>query len=512
MSRETIAPWRAALRSMRPDERADLLRSELLKRGLARRSAGQFDRYRDDLPGFSRDILGVDPWDAQAEVMSAVTSHRHVLVRSGQKIGKSKGAACVALGWVATRKRGMVVLTSGNSQQVRTILWRELRKVYEEAGCARTIGGTLHKQPQSGLEFDDGRLIVGLTADDAERIAGYSGDELLFIIDEASGFDDELHEAIEGNLGGGGHELALGNPTRTTGWFAQGFKSAMYRRIHIDSRESPNVKARRKIVPGLATHEYVEEMRAKYGEDHPVFQVRVAGNFPKSGALVVISLESVERALARYEGGLIDGERVPAARLDVTQPLHLGIDVARFGDDDSVIQGRRGKVAIPSRAVHGFDVVQVAGAAVEYVDQHRAYASERAIVKIDGNGVGAGVVDLLRQRDDMQVVDVNAGSSATDESCVRMRDQLWWAVREWLADGAALPPDLERDEELQAPTYSFDARQRIQVESKDSIKKRLKRSPDRADALALAVLEVPAGDVEIETGATRQTASLRNFW
>lgn len=520
MRPDRIAPWRAALHSLRPSEREEAIRAELLRRAVAKREASRFDRYRDDPVGFARDVLGVELWSRQAEIAIAVSKHRHVYVRSGQKVGKSIVAACVALWWITTRRTGSVVMTSGNSAQVKRILWRDLKKIYRAANCQRSVGGDLNETPEGGLIFADGRMVIGLTAKDAERIAGFSGDELLIIIDESSGFADDLHEAIEGNLGGGGHELALGNPTKPIGWFIAGFKRTSANHcIHIDSRESPNVVAGRKVVPGLALPEFIEEMLAKYGEGHPVFEVRVGGNPPKVGDLVVIPLAMLEAATTRWSGGTIDGVAVEVAKPNTYEPLVLGVDVARFGSDESAIQGRRGKYAYPCRTVHGFDTVQVAGLVIEYIRQHRRDPSEKPIVNVDGNGVGAGVVDLLRLSPEIErVVDVNAGSSATDETCVRMRDQLWWATRTWISEGGCLPPDEERDEELLAPTYRFDARQRIQVEGKDEIRKRLKRSPDRADALALCVLEsLPivslVGKSESGRGASHPLAGMgRSAW
>lgn len=507
---ERVAPWRAALRSMQPEERARVLRAELLQRHAARKGGAAFEGFRHDPVGFSREVLGVAPWSRQAEVMQAVDVHRHVYVRSGQKTGKSTAAACVALWWVTTRPRGTVVMTSSNAQQVKAILWRELRRIYQDAGCSRTIGGLLHKDPATGFDMGDGRAIYGLTADDAERIAGYSGDELLFIIDESSGFDDDLHEAIEGNLGGGGHELAMGNPTRATGWFIKGFKSAVNKRIHIDSRESPNVVEGRKVVPGLATKEFVEELIAKYGIDHPVVQVRICGDPPDQGERSVVPLSAWTAAKARWialvgaarddatiQARLRDAARSAEAEMARTKTktatpwtsrLHIGVDVARFGDDDSAIAPRRGDFVYPLGVVHGFDTVAVAGLALQRARALRSEHNERPVINVDVDGLGAGVADQLRRHSDVEVQDVSSASSASqkDEYHAR-RDEGWWGLREWLQAGGMVPPDDELEEEALAPVYGFDAQNRIHVEKKDAIKKRLGRSPDRADALWLSI-------------------------
>ena len=434
-------------------------------------------------------MLDIDPWSRQAEFFAAVARHHRVAVRSGHKIGKSTGFACLALWWVATRPRARVILTSAGDNQIATILWPELRRLHARA--AEALGGTVALDPRTGLRFDDGRVVIGFSTDRPETAAGQSGDELLYLVDEASGIDERIMEAIEGNLAGGGRVALCGNPTQTSGTFYDAFttKREFWHPVHISSEETPNASGIGEPIPGLATREYVEEKRRQWGEDSPLYAVRVRGDFPTQASNSVVGLELIEAARKRYPD-------VPD-----TGPLEIGVDVARFGDDDSVIQPRRGKRAPVPRVIHGQDTVQVAGAVVQVAQELRR-PGERVRVKVDVIGVGAGVADTLRQHQWLDVVDVNVAESATatddGPGYALLRDQLWFAVRDWLRDGGAFAPDEQLEAELVAPVYSFDTRGRIKVESKDSMKKRLKRSPDRADALALAVHE-PI--VEVSTAA-----------
>jgi hypothetical protein len=158
------------------------------------------------------------------------------------------------------------VLTAPTFHQVKDILWRELRFWYPRVQ-AELGGEELPKDPATGLHLPGGAEIVGISTKAPENLAGISGANLLFIVDEASGFPDELYEVIKGNSAGGAKIVAISNPTRTVGWFYQGFRRGTYdlrpandngipshrwRLLHISSEETPNVLANAELVPGLA--------------------------------------------------------------------------------------------------------------------------------------------------------------------------------------------------------------------------------------------------------------------
>lgn len=433
-------------------------------------------------------------WSAQAAIARDLVTARRVAVRSGHKVGKTLGVAALALWWIMTRERGNAILTSAGDAQVKTQIWKEVRKIWRASGGDDRFKPRLPlpETPSTGLRLDDVRSVYGFTTRDAERIAGHSGDQLLFCVDEASGFPTELFEAVIGNLAGGGAVLATGNPTQTSGWFFDAFfsKRRLWSLHHVDSRTTPNAAGGTPI-PGLATAQYVREMIDEYGggdvaraEEHPVFAVRVAGNFPTAGSRAVVPMGALERA----QSGWPDAKPLPAV-------LELGVDVARFGEDDSVIKPRRGLYAFPSIVVHGYDTIEVAGAVFEAIALHEHLGEARKpIVKIDASGgYGGGVIDHLMRSGRCIVVPVGAGegsdvvNSTGGKRFVNRRAELWWAIREWIDSGGVLPREPDLEGELLSVTYDYDVKLRIKVESKDDIKKRLGRSPDRADALALAV-------------------------
>jgi phage terminase large subunit len=448
----------------------------------------------DDPVVFAETNLGLRPWSKQAEVMRAIAVHKRVAVRSGHKIGKSTLASAVALWWGATKPRGRVVMTAPTARQVEIILWKEVRRLYREAKIP--IGGDIHESPGSGLVFPDGREVLGFSTNEPERMAGISGPNVLFIVDEGSGVEQAIFEAIEGNRAGGASLLMLGNPTQTSGEFFEAFtsKRQFWVPFHVSSEETPNAVEGRDVVPGLATREWIEEKRAEWGEDSPLFQVRVRGNFPTQVENAVVGLALIENAVRDHR---------PPESADGR--LCIGVDVARYGDDETAIQPVRGLFAYPVKTLRSMDGVEVAEATIQVVRALRVDTNERPVVKVDVIGVGASAYDHLKHfySSEIELHAVNVAESATDETCFRLRDQLWFAIAVWLKEGGKLPRDERRDAELVAARYKIEVRGRRQVESKDELKKRLGgKSPDRADALGLALFtpalvewrEIPADE------------------
>jgi phage terminase large subunit len=439
--------------------------------------------YRADPVAFATQVLGVVPWSRQEEILQAVSEYARVAVRSGHKVSKSNSAAILALWWAYCNPNSRVVITAPTGRQVRAVVWRELGKIY---GRARDqLGGRWNASPEKGLKLDNGSEIVGFSTDEPERIAGWSGPSMLFIVDEASGVDEAIYEAIEGNRAGGNAHLVLfGNPTRTSGTFYEAFTSALGRwhTLHISSEEAAAYQTDVRRVPGLASPEWIAEKRAEWFPGSR-WDVRVCGDFPKSGDDAVLSLGLVEAALARWADTADEGALV------------IGVDVARFGDDETVIQPVRGKKALLPVVLNSLDGPNVAGHVLDAVRQLRR-GGERPIIHVDVIGYGASVYDCLARLEEVRAVAVNVGQAASPAQdgrpdCTLLRDQLWFGLQQWLRDGGALPPDGKLQAELVAARYGFMATGAVRVEAKDKIKQRLKRSPDRADALALAVYAPP---------------------
>lgn len=180
--------------------------------------------------------------------------------------------------------------------------------------------------------------------------------------------------------------------------------------------------------------------------------------------------------------GLITGAYGKTLHPDVYRkaPIVIGVDVARFGDDKSVIYVRQGLATLEIRKFAQIDLHQFSETVMAFMTKHKPDA-----VFVDDVGLGAGVLDMVRARN-FDVMGVNGGSRPRDESMfVNKRAEIWWAIKEWLEAGASIPEDPELREELAAPTYTYDPANRIKLEKKEDMKKRGLRSPDIADALAL---------------------------
>lgn len=436
---------------------------------------GRFARYKNDPLGFAHDVLRLAVWSGNEQILTAVDEHDRVAIRAGRKVSKSNSLSALALWWMLARQ-GRVVMTSSSFAQVKRILWFELTALN-----ARTnLNLEMPLDPATGVWLGLAG-IVGMSTDKRENMQGYSGPDVLYLADEASGITDEILEAIEGNCAGGGKIVLAGNPTRTSGRYFDVFHNpGKWHTIHLSSEATPNVIEGEMVIPGLATREWIEDMREQWGVDSPLYQVHVLGNFPTQSENAVIGLGLVEAARRRYP------DRLPP-------PTVFGVDVARFGDDDTVIQPVSGYLAHPAIPLSSMDGPTVAGRVMDTVER---MAHGPVTVNVDVIGVGASVYDHLKHSErarglQITTVEVNVAEKATADGYSKLRDQLWFAVRDWLRDGGALPEDSRLEAELVAPIYGFDTQGRAKVESKDDIKKRLGRSPDRADALALAVYRAP---------------------
>lgn len=440
-------------------------------------------------------------WTRMAQMLEALTEYTRVAVRAGRKVSKTYTAAIIALWWALTRPKGRVILTGPGYRTVQTELWRDIREIHRSASQRLELP-RCSPSAEHGIQWDDGREIRGFTADKPEAASGTSGFEQLYIVDEASGVSTTVLDTIMGNLFGGGSILLLSNPTQPDGFFADVFDRADKRTkwlpLTISALESPNVVERRIVVPGLATLEAVQEAAQSWGEDSDLYRVHVLGQFPGQGVNSINGL-----ALLMEAEELFDEPDEPGHH-----PVNIGVDVAREGDDDSVVVVRLGKRILPfehgdcNGVVHGQRTTAVAGLALYLARKYHHPGMPAPRIMVDDTGVGGGVTDILLQAEDVTVVPVNASRVADDEEhYTDLRTQLWYAGRDFLRSGGKLPHDPQLKADLSSCHYGFDARGRFVAESKRNLKKRLGRSPDRADAFNLACYAGNAGtdirDLEI---------------
>ena len=486
---------------------------------------------------FASKVLRVRLWDKQEEVLRALPRHRRVAVKAGNGLGKGFSAAVAVLWFLHTHDPAIVLSTAPTFRQVRYILWRQIHTLYRRA--PDVLQGKLL---DTRWELGDDRYAMGISADTADQFQGFHSPNVLIVVDEAEGVSDSIYEAIEAVMTSEGSRLLLiGNPTTVSGMFRRAFheERSLYHCITISALESPNVKARRVVFPGLTTARWVDERKQIWGENNPLFRARVLGEFPDQADNTLIRLSDVEAAAERWKalpppdrktqaalpspaqpgeaGGhpqpaepgeaashaqpalpeLVEGrpagEIVPAGPTSYA-PAHpegasappgdvvLAVDVARYGSDHSVILRRRGLHVEEIRTFSGMDTMELAGWVAAAIREFQPVQT-----CIDEIGVGAGVVDRLREQG-FGVRGVNvAHASRQKDIFANLRAEGYWRLRELFAAGdLSIPPDQQLMGELAALQYSFDSQGRLLMEPKDELRKRGLPSPDRADALMLA--------------------------
>lgn len=428
---------------------------------------------------FAKEVLGANPTEQQWEASRALVAKRRVSIRSGHGTGKSTFMAWCVLWFLSCYFPAKVPATAPTSHQLEDVLWSEIAKWHRVMRERMPSLG-------EGFEWSNGAyrlkskpsesFAVARTSrpERPEALQGFHSENILFLIDEASGVADNVFEVAEGALSTDGAFVVMAaNPTRQSGYFFDSHHKmrAAWAPLHWNGEDSPRV-----------SREYIANMRKKYGERSPVYKVRVKGEFV-AAADGVISLELCEAAKVR------EVAVTPSAR------TIWGVDVARFGDDSSALAKRRGNHQLePVKEWWGKDTMQTAG--LVKAEWDATPEKQRPIaINVDVIGIGAGVVDRLKEMGlpvvGINVAETEAVNDKQERQFHRLRDELWWKGREWLeAKDCKLCDDDETIAELTTPTYSLMSNGLIKVEGKDELKARGVKSPDRADAWLLTFADL----------------------
>ncbi|MDQ7794137.1 MAG: hypothetical protein RDU89_06955 [bacterium] len=448
------------------------------------------ERARRDPAWWVREVLGVRLWSRQVEILEAVRDHDEAAVASCHGAGKSFVAADVVLWFLCAHRPAIVITTAPTDRQVKGILWKEIRLAHQRA--TYPLGGRPLTQE---LRFADDWWAWGFTAPDYDpnRFQGYHEAHVLVVVDEAAGVSEEIYEAIDGILSGEHCRLLMiGNATDPTGRFGRSWRTPGVKTIRISAYDTPNFTTygiteadiaagtwEQKITgplpyPKLVTPAWVAKRYRRWGPTSPMYLARVLGQFPEAGANTLIPLSWVEAAQRR--------------QLEPGNPNVLGVDVARYGDAETVICHRRGPVFRIYLVATRENTVQTSGRVAVALRETGA-----AQAQVDEVGVGAGVVDNLEAAR-KPVMGLNAGAAPRDrERFANARAEWYWGLRERFETGDIDldPADEELAAQLSSLRYRYTARGQIEIESKDEMKKRGLASPDRADAVMLASAEQP---------------------
>ncbi len=399
-----------------------------------------------------------------------LTESLRIAIGSGHGVGKSAESSWLVHWGNSCFKCPRIVVTANTQTQLDTKTWREVAKWQKAALNGHWFQWTATKYYLKGQQDDWYAAAIPWNEQKPEAFAGtHAAHSLtLYLFDESSAIPDPIWEASEGAFTDPNSIwVVFGNITRNTGRFRECFGSQKHRwhTWQLDSRQC-KMSSR--------NMSQIKQWEEDYGEDSDFFRVRVKGMPPRAGSMQFISSEMVTDAQKRSY----------SEREMCYGPLVLGCDVARFGDDQTVILGRKGLRVTHTEKYRGLDTMQVASLLMRAEDTLHADA-----VFVDENGLGAGVLDRGRQLG-RRWVGVQGQTRPNDtRQYSNKRAECWGEMKAWLKNADIPAEDKELEMDLIGPEYGFNNRGQIQLEKKDDMKKRGLSSPDTADALALTFAE-----------------------
>jgi hypothetical protein len=422
----------------------------------------------------------------QREVLTELTEHIkqnngkvdfdtfRMATSSGRGIGKSALVSWLVI-WMLTTRIGSTTIVSANSEaQLRSVTWAEITKWLSmamnthwfEVSATRVMPAKwltelVERDLKLGTRYwgVEGRLWSAENPDSYAGVHNFSG--VMLVFDEASGIDDSIWSVASGFFTENTPNrfwLAFSNPRRNSGYFYEAFHSKR------DFWKNKIVDAR--TVEGTDKAVY-QQIIDEYGADSAQAHVEVFGEFPNASDDQFIGSHVVDEAMER--------ERYK----DQSAPIILGVDPARFGADSTVIAVRQGRDIIAIKRFKGDDTMETVGRIIECIEEFKP-----VLVNIDEGGLGAGVVDRMKEQR-YKVKGVNFSNKSKNMMMYgNKRAEMWGDMRDWLKT-ASIPKDRTLKTDLISPLMKPDSKGAIFLESKKDMKARGLASPDAADAIAL---------------------------
>lgn len=480
-----------------------LAKKEKTRRALGTALPNPWIKYQHDPVGFVQEGLQEFLWSKQQEIFRAVDKYDRVVVKSCHSSGKSWGAARLAAWWIASHEPGQafVVTSAPTFAQVRAILWREINRVHRRANLPGYTN-------QTEWWINDEIVAFGRKPDD-ENITAFQGIHaryILVILDEGCGIPATLYNAAETLVSNGGKIVAIGNPDDPQTEFSRicEFDSGWHV-ITVSAFDTPNFTG--EDVPQvlkdlLINPTWVEQRRQRWGEASPLYIAKILGDFPEVSVDSLVPIGLVRAAMNR------------TLTPKLNDPNDLGVDVARKGNNESVIYHRHGPVARLIGVMHKNDLMELTGWVVQAIRE-----TQCTRVKIDDPGMGGGVTDRLKELRNQgaisrgcNILAINVGMSPTEKDPLKRRffnlkSELSWELRELFETGniqLQFTPKQYEDgtaddtaAQITAMKYRVQSNGFLRVASKDEMEKELAEmntdlestSPDRWDALVLAFAE-----------------------
>lgn len=478
---------------------------------------------------FFKEVLGINTLEFyQIKLLNAVAQNKRVAVRACHSVGKTWSMARVVLWFYACYENSVIITTAPTFKQVETILWGELREAHNKS--AYSIGGNLTRvrleksAKHYAFGFSPQKSAGSSEEQQGSSFQGFHSDYVMIIFDEATGITADIWKMADGLMTSGKlvKFVAIGNPTTRACEFFNCFNSARYKKIHLSCFNSPNMIANdfrtmrsveREIlrlqvlpederlkeiqdysnpVPHLLSASWLIDYVMEWGIDHPLVASKAFGNFPDDDADTLIKLSYVNEAIERD---------IP---LDMVELRCIGIDVARFGDDKSVLIEMVGKKQTDLSVGVKQSTTVISGLAVQMINNERK--NTNTVVLVDATGIGSGVYDNLVEAQKngdidrkVELVEIHFGASAANKNetdkekaeqdkarFYNLKSRMFHLLAADLKSGLDIFNDLNYLKELPTIKAEPDSRGKLRIESKDDYRKRTgRKSPDFSDALAL---------------------------
>lgn len=446
--------------------------------GTFKRAAEQLratSKYRTDPAAWAHESLGELWWSKQIEIAQSVVENRYTAVQSCHDAGKSYIASRLAAWWIKTHPPGeaFVVTTAPTAPQVRTILWREIGRAHRLAGLPGKITAGAVPEWKVGGEI----VAYGRKPADYDQAAfqGIHAKYVLVIIDEACGVPKSLYDAADALVTNEhARMIAIGNPDNPQSYFQKictpGNDEYWGNTIRISAFDwFAEMERSAHLKEFLISPIWVEERRKRWGENSALWASKVLGEFPDESDMALITPAMLEKAHILDLPGRVKG--------------HYGLDVARYGDDSTECYRNRGGVIRHEWSMRKASTMVTADRMIATLKPDLGQTS----AVIDTIGIGAGVFDRVRQVG-LPVTDFNASERASEpERFINRRAEAFWGLRELMDDSLI---DLDREDfdlsnELLGLEYEI-KNGRIAMQSKEDMRKKGKKSPNRADAVMMA--------------------------
>lgn len=445
-------------------------------------------KYEADAVAFAREVLKLKLMRHQVRLLEAVSRKcRRIAMRSGHRVGKTMIMAVVALWHLCTKYPQKTILTAPSAGQLYGSLLPEIMSLSKKLPPFMRDLFTFYTDGIKLKADPDGSFLSARTADpdNPESFQGIHSAHILFIWDEASGIDDRLFNAARGSMASpNAIRILAGNPTRLFNTFHKAFTThaELYEKFHVSSVGLPTVDP-----------DFIKEVTDEFGQDSNEYRIRVLGEFPETDDESYISSSIVKAARTRN----IERPKMSA--------VVYSLDPSRSPEgngDPSVLTRRYGHHYVDKQLVYRRkDTMQMVGEIQKLVQEdHDTIVRQfkdagRSLlymppipvaIIVDVIGIGAGIVDRLRELQ-FNVIAINASETSTDEvHCFRMRDALWKKGLKFLKEPTnKIPDDDLLEVELTGAHYEHNSAGDLVIESKKSMRKRGLRSPDRADSLHL---------------------------